>query len=59
MQYGTPFKTDPAVWDELRQAKMLQQEAPLPWRDAELRYLMQALGLEERITAFPVPGAQE
>ncbi|HLB26517.1 MAG TPA: nitroreductase family protein [Dehalococcoidia bacterium] len=59
MQYGKPFETDPAVWDELRQAKMLQQEAPLPWRDAELRYLMQALGLEERITAFPMPGLQE
>ncbi|MBF8286455.1 MAG: Nitroreductase protein, partial [Dehalococcoidia bacterium] len=59
MQYGKSFKTDSAVWDELREAKMLQQEAPLPWRDAELKYLMRALGLEERITAFPIPGTQE
>jgi len=59
MKYGTLFKTDPDVWDELREAKMLQQEAPLPWRDAELQYLMRALGLEERITAFPIPGTQE
>jgi nitroreductase len=59
MKYGAPFTTDSAVWDELREAKMLQQEAPLPWRDAELKYLMRALGLEERITAFPIPGTQE
>ncbi len=59
MEYGKPFKTDPAVWDELREAKMLQEEAPLPWRDAELKYLMQALGLEERITSFEMPGSKE
>ncbi|MEE9472764.1 MAG: nitroreductase family protein [Acidimicrobiia bacterium] len=59
MEYGKPFKTDPAVWDELREAKMLQEEAPLPWRDAELKYLMQALGLEERITSFEMPGSTE
>jgi hypothetical protein len=59
MEYGTAFKTDPAVWDELREAKMLQEEAPLSWREAELKYLMQALGLEERITAFQLPGSQE
>ncbi len=59
MQYGSAFKADSAVWDELRQAKMLQEEAPLPWRDAELKYLMQALGLEERITTFQMPGTQE
>jgi hypothetical protein len=59
MEYGKPFKTNPEVWDELRQAKMLQVEAPLPWRDAELQYLMRALGLEEQITAFPLPGSQE
>ena len=59
MEYGNSFKTDPAVWDELREAKMLQEEAPLPWRDAELRYLLNALGLEDRITAFQLPGSQE
>src|SRR3972149_7056476 len=30
MEDGRPFETDAAVWDELRQAKMLQREAPLP-----------------------------
>jgi nitroreductase len=59
MTYGTAFKADPVVWDELRREKMLCDEAPLPWRDAELKYLMQALGLEERITAFQLPGSQE
>jgi nitroreductase len=59
MEYGKPYKTDPAVWDELREAKMLQEEAPFAWRDAELKYLMQALGLEERITAFQMPGSTE
>lgn len=58
MEHGKPFQTDPAVWDELQAAKMLQEEAPLPWRDAELKFLMQALGLEDRITAFQIPGAQ-
>ena len=55
MEYGKPFKTDPAVWDDLRQARMLQDEAPLPWRDEELKYLMTALGLEERVITFPQP----
>ena len=59
MEYGNPFKTDPAVWDELREAKMLQEEAPFAWRDEELKYLMQALGLEEQIIGFQQPGATE
>ena len=59
MEYGKPFKTSSEVWDELRQAKMLREEAPLPWRDAELKYPMQALELEERIISFPIPGSQE
>jgi hypothetical protein len=59
MEYGKPFGTEEAVWEELRADKMLQEEAPLPWRDGELRYLLQALGLDDRITAFPLPGSQE
>jgi nitroreductase len=57
MRHGQPFAADPCVDDELRREKMLGEPAPLAWRDAELAYLMQALGLEERITAFPVPAA--
>ena len=57
MRHGTPFATDPAVDEELRHEKMIQAPAPLSWREAELKYLMTALGLEERITAFPFPTA--
>ncbi|HEU4759037.1 MAG TPA: nitroreductase family protein [Dehalococcoidia bacterium] len=57
MKYGRPFPRDAAVVSELEQAKMIQTPAPLPWRGAELKYLMQALGLEERITAIPIPPA--
>ena len=56
MQYGRPFKPDPRVDEELKEAGMTQESAPLPWRDAELKYLMSALRLETRITAFPIPG---
>jgi nitroreductase len=53
MQYGKPFKLDPKVEEELKQAKMIQAPAPLPWRDAEMAYLQQALGLESRVIAPP------
>jgi nitroreductase len=53
--HGTPFRPDPAVEDEMRRDKMLQQEAPLPWRPAEMAYLIKALGLEVQITSFPLP----
>jgi nitroreductase len=57
MVYGTPFPRDEAVVEDLRQVKMIQEEAPLPWRDAELVYLMRALGLEDRVLSLPTqPG---
>lgn len=49
MQVGVPFESDPAVEAELKEAKLIQQPAPLPWRDAELMYLMRALGLEKTL----------
>jgi nitroreductase len=54
MEYGKAFQTDSAVWDELREEKMLQEEAPLPWRDEELKYVVRGLGIEEpkQITGF-------
>lgn len=55
-EYGKSFEVDTAVWDELRDKKMLQEEAPLPWREAELEYLQQALGLEDRVLSFDLPG---
>ena len=57
MEYGKAFKQDPAVVDEMKAAGMIHPEAPLPWRDAELKYLEQALGLERTIIAFPAPAA--
>jgi len=45
-RYGTAFEPDPAVDEELREEGLIQQEAPLPWREEELRYLLNALGLE-------------
>ncbi|HYM16613.1 MAG TPA: nitroreductase family protein [Dehalococcoidia bacterium] len=56
MRHGTPFSHDPAVDEELKAAGMLTASAPLPWREAELQYLMKGLGLDDRITAFPIPG---
>lgn len=59
MTHGTPFQPDPAVEDELRAEKLIQQEAPLPWRRAEMQYLMQALGLENLLAAIPAPQADD
>jgi nitroreductase len=44
--YGTPFARDPEVVDELRRDGMIQDPAPLPWREAEIEYLRRGLGLD-------------
>lgn len=44
--YGTPFPRDPEVVGELERDGLLQDTAPLPWREAELEYLKQALGIK-------------
>lgn len=44
--YGTPFPRDPEVVGELERDGLLQDPAPLPWREAELEYLKQALGIK-------------
>ena len=44
--YGKPFPQSPEVVEELKRDGMIQAEAPLPWRDAELDYLQNALGLK-------------
>lgn len=49
MQVGVPFESDPCVEAELKEAKLIQQPAPLPWREEELAYLMRALGLEKTL----------
>jgi nitroreductase len=43
--YSTSFPRDPQVVDELRRDGMIQDQAPLPWREAELEYLRRALNL--------------
>lgn len=52
MEFGNPFEQNPDVDDELKTAGMIHPEAPLPWRDAELKYLENALGLERKILAM-------
>ena len=44
--YGKPFPRSPEVVEELRRDGMLQDPAPLPWREAELEFLKNALGLK-------------
>jgi len=57
MEYGRSFKEDPQVVEELKQAKLVQEPAPLPWRDEELKYVVRGLGIEERrqATGFQQP----
>lgn len=55
MEFGQAFERDDAVVEELTQEGMIQERAPLAWRDAELKYLENALGLERTIIAFPAP----
>lgn len=43
--YDQPFPRSPQVVEELRGDGMLQDPAPLPWREAELEYLRRALEL--------------
>jgi len=44
--YGKPFPRSKAVVEELGEDGMITAPAPLPWREAELEYLKNALGLE-------------
>jgi nitroreductase len=53
MEYGKSIKLDPKVEEELKQAKMIQEPAPLPWRAAEMKYVQKALGLEQQQIGFP------
>lgn len=44
--YGEPFPRSPEVVAELERDRMIQAAAPLPWREAELEYLKNALGIK-------------
>jgi nitroreductase len=43
--YGTPFKRDQAVVEQLKKEKMIQEPAPLPGRKDEIRRLAERFGL--------------
>jgi hypothetical protein len=45
--YGKPWRRDPHVVARLTAAKMLQEPAPLPWRQEEIKTLARAFGLPE------------
>jgi nitroreductase len=49
MEYGRPFALSPEVEEKLKQEKMIQEQAPLPWRDGELKFIQKALGLDELV----------
>jgi nitroreductase len=57
MQYGKPFAQDETVTEELKCEGMIHPPAPLPWREAELAYLENALGLERKILAINIAQA--
>jgi hypothetical protein len=45
--YGQPWRRDPDVVTRLKAAKMLQEPAPLSWRQEEIKTLARAFGLPE------------
>ncbi|MFQ5667141.1 MAG: nitroreductase family protein [Candidatus Binatia bacterium] len=45
-RFGNPFPRSQPIVDELRRSGMIQDAAPLPWREAELAYLKHALGIK-------------
>jgi nitroreductase len=45
-RYQQPFPRNPQVVEELQRDGMIQDAAPLPWREAELEYLRRALNLK-------------
>ena len=44
--YGNPFPRSPEVVAELERDRLLQRPAPIPWREAELEYLKNALKIK-------------
>jgi nitroreductase len=45
-RYGTAFPRSTEVVDELKRDRMLQDPAPVAWREAELEWLKNALGIK-------------
>lgn len=57
MEHGTPFAEDQEVVDRLKTARMIQAPAPLPWRDAEFRWLAEVFDLPGRAAGRADPQA--
>jgi len=57
MEYGKPMKEDAQVVEDLKEAKLIQEPAPLAWRDEELEYVVRGLGIEEgrQVMGFQQP----
>jgi nitroreductase len=50
-EHGKPFERDPKVVEELKRDKMIQAPSPLPWRQQELEFVHQALGIAPNFAA--------
>ncbi len=51
--YGTPYRSDPATEELLRQKGLIQEQAPLPGRFEELDDLARRFGRDEGVLNFP------
>jgi nitroreductase len=60
MEYDRPLQLDPQTEEELKKAKLIQEAAPLPWRDEELKTIVRALGIDDsrQVMGFQA-GAEE
>jgi len=45
--------------EELKAAKLIQRPPPLPWREAELKYLIKAVDLETRLVRLDSLASEE
>src|SRR5208337_1491414 len=52
-EHGNPFERDSKVVEELRRDKMIQAQAPLDYRQAELEFVQHALGLPQSFVPMP------
>ena len=44
--YSNPFPRSEEVVQDLQRRRMIQAPAPLPWREEELKFLRDGLGLK-------------
>lgn len=59
MEYGRPMKLSSQTEEELKQARLIQDAAPLPWRDEEMKTVVRALGIEEARQIGIAPSAED